>query len=134
MSVWGHGSLSLILYLTGSAFKPCKSPLHHPQDMFVSSYHRKVSLQGTLISLDFSHPSIAHIIYLFTGANSSSGILLIPLADTVIATSNIIIAALVGNEIMVSVTYNLGSCAFSHPQPHTLAVTGSPSRYQRSAW
>ena len=64
MSAWRHGSLSLILYLTGSAFKQCKSSLPHPQDTFVSLYHMKVSLQGTLVPLDFSHPSIAHVIYL----------------------------------------------------------------------
>lgn len=89
-----------------------------------------------MVSLDFSHQElvIAHVIFVLTWAKSFSEILSIPLVDTVISTSDIIMAVLVGNEIMLALTYESRAGVFSYPQARTLAVTGSPSRRQRSAW
>lgn len=60
-------------------------------------------------SLDFSHQGlvVTHVVIIITviiltWANSFSGIVSVPPEDTVIATSDIIVAALVGNEITVS--------------------------------
>ena len=88
--------------------------------MSLSSYHGKVSLQVTLVSLDFSHQAlvIAHVIIIifFNRGQQFLRDTIIPLADHGIATSDILKVALVGNEIMASLTCNSGSGAFSHPQ------------------
>ena len=105
MSPWGHGSLHSSTQGTSVPFSRHVC-FHISQKSFSTSY---VGLSG------FFSLSVAHVIYL-SWANSFSGILSIPLVDTVIATGDIIIAALVGNEIMVSLIYNLESGAFSHSQ------------------
>lgn len=110
-------------------------PLCSTLETCLLPHHRKVCLQGTLVPLDFSHQGLSNYscYFFFTRANNVSEILSVPPADAVIATSDIILAALVGN-IVVSLNDNAESGALSHSWPGTLAVTGSPSRHQRSPW
>ena len=54
------------------------------------------------------------LLFFLTKVNHFSEVLSILLAEYVTATSDIIITVLVGNEVMVSLTYNWG--AFSHPE------------------
>ena len=64
-----HGDVEFVINSVPaqSALKSCKSPLLHPRDIPVSLHHRKVSLHGTLVFLDFSHQALVidHVIIIF---------------------------------------------------------------------
>lgn len=134
MSAKGHGSLSLMLsyrVCTQVIEVPSAPPWRHVCFLITGKFVYKV--RWSLWIFLIKGLVITHAIFFFTRANSVSEILSVPPADAVIATSDIILAALVRN-IMVSLTDNSGSGALSHSWPGTLAVTGSPSRHQTSAW
>ena len=127
----GAWSLSLILSLH-SLRSSHASPLCSTLGTYlVSLHHRKVSLHGTLVFLDFSHQALV-IDHFLTKFNRFSEVLSVLLADIVTAASDIIMTAPVGTEVMVSLTYNRGD--FSHPETRTPAETGSPGTYQEAAW